>query len=178
MKKLRIFSASVLILGMLFMSISIPSAMAAPNPAVLPPDARVQGLTLGDWTAKFWQALASIPADQNPLLGHLWPTCNLDQVGNVGVGAGYGASGSVDCEMPNGMILYVPIVGAECSNIEPPPFYGGNEAELRACALQFVPSNLSATIDGIPVNNLGKYTTLSPLFQFTVPEDNFLGVPA
>jgi hypothetical protein len=178
MKITRVLSVSIMIVSMLFMSFSMPTAQASANPAVLPPSAKVEGLTLGDWGAKLWQALFAIPADQNPLAGHLWSTCYLDRIGNVGVGVGYGSSGSVDCEMPMGMTLFVPVVGSECSTAEPPPFYGGNEAELRACAIQFAPANLEASIDGIPVRNIEKYTAVSPLYQFTLPENNILGAPA
>ncbi len=178
MKITRIFSVSILIVSMFLLSAYAPPAQANANPAVLPPTARVEGMTLGDLGAKLWQAIFAIPADQNPLLGHLWPDCYLERIGNVGIGVGYGSSGSGACEMPVGMILYVPVVGSECSTAEPPPFYGGNEEELRACVLQFTPANMQASIDGIPVKNLDRYTALSPLYQFTLPENNVLGAPA
>jgi hypothetical protein len=76
------------------------------------------------------------------------------------------------------MMLYVPVVGTECSTVEAPPFYGGNEQELTACALGFPPSNLQASVDGLPVKNLESYTSLSPLYQLDLPEGNLLGVPA
>jgi len=76
------------------------------------------------------------------------------------------------------MMLFLDIVSAECSTLEPPPFYGGNEEELRACALSFTLSNLEASVDGVAVENLSQYIHTSPLFEFTVPEDNILEAPA
>jgi hypothetical protein len=177
MKRVQILTVSVLIIAMLFMTVSISNAKDKAHPTVLPPNARVKGLTLGDWGAKEWQALFAIPAEQNPLLGHLWPTCYLERIKNVGVGVAYGPSGSSECEMPTGMMLYVPVLGSECSSIEEPTI-GGSEEELRACVLNLVPDNLNATIDGIDVQNIEDYTALTPLFQFDLPEDNILGAPA
>lgn len=64
----------------------------------------------------------------------------------------------------------------ECSTVEPPPFFGGNEAELRECARAVdVPgSALALTVDGAPVP-LPLVET--PLLTIDLPEDNILGVP-
>jgi hypothetical protein len=74
-------------------------------------------------------------------------------------------------------MLFVEVLGAECSTLEEPPFYGGNEAELRTCAQGFVPQDLQASIDGVEVRNVSTYIVTSPLYDFAVPEDNVLGVP-
>jgi hypothetical protein len=179
MKITRILTVSLVIASMLLMTISISGAQAGGNPGVLPPTARVQGLTLGEWNAEQLRALYEIAASQNPgFPSHPWPNCYLERIGNVGLGVAYFESGSSECEMSVGMKLYVPVVGAECSTAEPPPFYGRNEEELRACALNFVPENLQASIDGIPVRNIEKYTALTPLYQFDLSVDNIFGAPA
>ncbi len=175
MKKLRILSASVLVLGMLFMSLSTPGALASPNPAVLPPDAKVQGLTLGEWQTLLWKGIFEIPIDENPAFGAPWTSCILNQQGNVGIGVAYVYSGSSDCDLPAGTMLYVLVVGSECSNAEPPPFYGGNYEELRACVLSNPQANLQASVDGVAVRNLENYTMLTPLYQLVLPEGNALG---
>ena len=63
---------------------------------------------------------------------------------------------------------------AECSTVEEDPFYGGNEEQMRACALGFTITDLQASIDGLIVKNLSQYIHTSPLFEFTLPEDNIL----
>jgi hypothetical protein len=73
------------------------------------------------------------------------------------------------------MILFLDILSAECSTLEPPPFYGGNEEELRACAEGFILHDLEASIDGATLRDLDQYIHTSPLFEFTLPEDNILG---
>lgn len=178
MNKIRYILVSGLIVAMLLMTAFVISASSNANPAVMPPSARVQGLTLGEWQVEQWRADFAIPASQHPALGNPWPNCYLERIGNVGLGVSYFESGSSECEMPAGMMLYVLVIGSECSTGEPPPFYGGNEAELIACALNFIPGNLQASVDGIPVRNIEKYTVLSPLYQFTLPEDNIMGIAA
>ncbi len=176
MKRIRILTIGVMLASMLFMSLSTPRALGSVNPGVLPPDASVQGMTLGQWNAEVFRATYAIPASQHPGLGYPWPNCYLERIGNVGIGVGYWNNGSHECEMPVGMMLYMTVIGAECSTIEPPPFYGGNEEELRACALTYSPRNLEASIDGIRVRNLEEYTALTPLYQIDLPEGNVLGV--
>ncbi len=86
--------------------------------------------------------------------------------------------------IPAGTPLFFPIVNAECSVFEPPPFHGDDEAELRACANTHIDntSAVFAVIDGKPVNNLAAYRVQSPLFVWgPLPEGNifqFFGLDA
>ena len=178
MKRTRILYIGVLIFALFATSFRTPIALGSANPGVLPPQARIKGLSLADWTVREYKAWLEIPASQHPALGYPWSSCYLDHIGNVGLGVPYFESGSSECTLPAGMFLYVTVVGSECSNAEAPPFYGGNEEELRECALTFVPHNLQASVDGIPIKNIGDYTTLSPLYQLNLPDDNILGAPA
>jgi hypothetical protein len=178
MKRTRVLTVSVLITAMLLMTVSIAGAQGSANPAVLPPTARVQDMTLGEWSAEMFRALFEIPASQNPALGYQWTNCYFKRIGNVGLGVTYFSGGSSECQMPAGMILYVPIVGGECSTAEPPPYYGGNEEELRACVLAFVYENVYAFVDDTPVRNIESYFSLTPLYYFDLPSDNVLGGPA
>jgi len=169
----------MLTLALLLVTVSVAGAGGNANPGILPPNSRVQGLTYGEWAASWWQSVLSISESENPAAGAPWTDCFLERIENVGLGIAFFAqSGTFACEMPPGMMLFQPIVGAECSTLEEPPYYGGSEEELRACAMSFVPSELQATIDGVPVQNLSDYLVTSPIFDFAVPEDNVLGVPA
>ena len=152
------------------------------NPNVMPPQSHAFGKTYAQWSAKWWQWALSLPVDQNPFFdetgcanganGQSGPVWFLTGVINV--------SGTAvrDCTVPVGKALFVPIINVECSTLEPPPFHGDNEAELRACATSFPFADVFAEIDGVPVQNLGRYLVQSPLFTFTVPANNVLGVPA
>jgi hypothetical protein len=82
-----------------------------------------------------------------------------------------------NCTVPEGVAFFFPLINAECSTLEADPFYGGNEKELRACVKKFKIKDVFAEIDGVRVPNAKRYKALSPLFEFTVPENNVLGVP-
>lgn len=177
MKRVQVISIIVVAIFLLLGGVFIMRVRGSSNPSVLPPTSKVQGLTYGDWLAKWWEYALVMPAAENPLLGS--ENCVYQRVGNVGlVVADSTLNVPINCEVPVGMMLYLEVLGAECSNIEEPPFYGGNEAELQACAQAFVPQDLSATIDGVEVDDLSEYIFTSPLFEFTEPEDNILEVPA
>ena len=74
------------------------------------------------------------------------------------------------------------VIGAECSTVEPPPFFGRTEDELRACATaaldELIVELPDLTINGqdVDVGDLEAYRTSSPLFTLTFPENNFFGV--
>jgi hypothetical protein len=173
MKRLRL--CLTLTLALLLITTSVASAGRNANPGVLPPEARVQGLTLGEWDAKEWQAITAIPASQNPVAGAPWTDCYVERIGNVGLGiAFFEETGTFACEMPPGTVLFQPIVGVFCSNLFGD---GETEEELRACAMSYVPEDVQASVDGVPVQNLGDYLFITPLVEFTLPDDNIFGLP-
>ena len=143
---------------------------------VLPPDEPAYGASLGEWSARHWQWTVSLPAQVNP--GH----------DVTGAACGYGQSGPVffiprnfpPCVVPTGVALFVPIAGAECSTAEPPPYFGRDEAALRACAAAEVDryTGIVVRVDGQVVPDIESYRASSPRFTMALPENNVLGVPA
>ena len=175
MKRYRIHIVVLVTVILLVTTVSIASSRGNLNPRILPPNSRVQGLTYGEWSARWWQYVLSTPTPQNPLVGGTGNRCVFQRVGNVGlVAVDPTLVEPIQCEVPAGMTLYLDILSAECSTVEEEPFYGGNEEELRACALSFTFTDLQASIDGVAVKNLDQYIHTSPLFEFTLPEDNIL----
>jgi hypothetical protein len=82
------------------------------------------------------------------------------------------------CTIPSGTALVVLVAIVECSTVEPPPFFGGDEAELRACASSGLDGSsgpMSLTVDGVPVRDLLGYRSITPLFDFRLPEDTCSG---
>jgi hypothetical protein len=68
--------------------------------------------------------------------------------------------------------------GASCSTVEPPPYFGRDEAELQACAAAqayTVPHTIA--INGQQLPDLQAYRTTSPLFTLSLSADNLFGVP-
>jgi hypothetical protein len=178
MKRIQVLSIIAVTVVVVVSGVALAYARGNRSPGVVPPTSRVQGLTHGDWQAKWWQYVLSVPADQNPLGDAPRPNCILQWVGNVGlVVANSTLDTPIQCTVPAGKMLFVEVLGAECSTLEEAPFHGGNEAELRACAGALVPQELQASIDGVEVQDLSRYIATSPAFDFSVPEDNVLWVP-
>jgi len=153
---------------------------SAQNPRILPAHAHAYGKSLGAWTAAWWQWALALPFSAHPLFDSA--SCDAGQSGKVWFlgGAFTGTETTRECTVPYGKAILFPIVNVECSTVEPPPFFGGNEAELRECAAVFQDTafGLSATIDGHDVANIDQYRVQSPVFDFTLPEDNIFGMPA
>src|SRR5262245_26649404 len=123
------------------------------NPGVMPPHAKFRGLSYGEWAAQWWKAAFSIPVPEgNPtLVGGPFP-------GDKGVLflPCIGGEAEFSITIPRGTPLFFPVLNAECSVLEPDPFHGDNEAELRTCANNHMDntSGLFAKIDGVPVKDL------------------------
>jgi hypothetical protein len=157
------------------------AALVSAKTTVLPPGFTVPApLSAGEWSARWWQWNLSTPDLVNPTLDSTGGRCGEGQSGPIFYLAGAPVSAPVTrtCTVPAGKLLFFPLVTVECSNQEPAPFFGENEAELRACAAGVLNNvSLKLTVDGVPVENLIQYRALSPAFAFTLPEDNQLGRP-
>ena len=149
---------------------------------ILSPDEEYGGASLGEWQARNWQWAVSLPQEINPNFDPTGATCGYGQSGPVFfLPASYTEEPPSDltCVVPAGTALLVPVGGSECSTVEPPPFFGRDEAELAACAEAFTDTIIAmeASIDSEPVTDLERYRAQSPLSTFWFPEDNFFGVP-
>ena len=148
------------------------------NPGVIPPQAKMHGMTYGEWSAKWWQWAFSLPVDQNPWFdngscanganGQFGPVWFLTGVINE--------SGTAvrNCTVPVGKALFFPIINAECATLEG---NGDTEEELRGCAEGLVNpvSDVTAEIDRVPLQDLWDYRAASPLFTYgPLPADNVL----
>jgi hypothetical protein len=159
--------------------VAVPSAALTQggngNPGVIPPNAQFRGLSYGEWAARWWQTAFSIPVEDgyHPLISG----GAFGGADGVVFLAGVGGGPTINVTIPAGTALFFPVVNSECSLIEPDPFHGDDEAEMRACANMHIDhtSDRFAVIDGVPVRNLNAYRVQSPLFQFgPLPEDNLL----
>ena len=161
--------ARVLLAVVLGVVVQAPAASAAPDHQSRPAPDRELATLLGE----LWEMVLETPVPENPLAaGEPW--C-VDLDGAV-------APFTLDpaavptCTVDVGTEIFVAALSVECSTVEEPPFYGGNEAELRQCVrdLDVLQGDLTVTVDGEPVP-----LTLveSPLLRLDLPEDNLLGVP-
>ena len=76
------------------------------------------------------------------------------------------------------MAIHVNVLGAQCSTVESPPFFGRNEEQLQACTTAWIDqvTGYQASVNGRDVGDLAAYRTTSPPFTINVPEHNVLGV--
>jgi hypothetical protein len=147
-----------------------------PEGIAFDPEAAIYGASLGQWSARYWQWVTSLPVGVNPAHDPSGARC------------GYGQHGPVffvprhlpPCTVPADIAVFVPIAGSECSTLEPPPFHGANEEELAACAAGEADryTDVVVRVNGELVPQIERYRAQSPTFTLQVPEDNILAVPA
>ena len=135
------------------------------------------GITYGEWTAKWWQWAYSIPVSLNPAYDNTGIHCSINQTSPTWFFPGtYGHDVTRICKIPEGTAILFPILNSECSYAEFPNLK--NETQLSNCARdeQDKVSLLNASIDGHKIENLHQYRVQSPLFNFTLPKENILGL--
>jgi hypothetical protein len=177
MNKISILK-KILIVALLSSIAFLACAESKSIPSIMPPASKVHGLTYGEWLAKWWQYALELPADKNPISGETGSNCVYRRIGNVElVLANSTLSEAIDCEIPSGMMMFIEVLGAECSTMEEAPFFGGNDEELIACARTLVPQDLAVSIDDVDIKDLSKYFSISPVYSVREPENNILGVP-
>ena len=177
------------VLALVLLALGIGSTAAqdatpAGGAVVLPPNAEVDGLDLGAWSARSWQWFFSLPEEANPLFDQTGERCGYGQSGPVFFLAGTESDVERACAVPAGVHVFVPLLGSACSTVEPPPFFGEDEADLSACSTAaldmaegaFDMSTMGLTVDGQAVDDLSAYRTTTPLYTLWLPEANLLGV--
>jgi hypothetical protein len=157
------------------------------NPGIIPPNAKPHGLTYGEWGARWWQWLLSIPADVNPNLDPTGGNCGQGQSGHVWFLPGsFGGTSTRTCAVPTGKALFMPVLnavfGSGVFDCEPTnPGVPCDVPTLRAGAASWMddPVLLEVTIDGVPLQNLTAYRATSPEpFSIAFPEDAVFGLPS
>lgn len=148
----------------------------APESAkVIAPTAMIDGKSYAEQVAAWWQWALAIPKDKNPVAGK---ACNEGQKGNVFFLAGTddGKPASRSCEVPEGKILFFPLVNAVCYPCHEEEGCGTTKtaAELTECAKLPAPKSLKATVDGVPIEGLDKYEVTSAQFSWKAPKTDAL----
>ena len=80
--------------------------------------------------------------------------------------------------VPAGKAILFPILNSECSFAEFPKLKTLSELRMCAKTIQDQATTLMASVDGVPILNLQEYRIQSPPFNFTLPHNNILGMPA
>jgi hypothetical protein len=164
----------------LFIFSLIPTSLADNiNPQLYSVDSKPFGLTMSDWSVKWFQWLLTIPASNSPASDKTGQDCSVGQPTKdvwflVQTTSG---PGERTCTIPAGRAILLPVAANECSTAEDPALT--TESALRACAVAGNEVNsIVAIVDGVKLKNLEQYRVQSPLFTFTYPDNNIFGAPA
>ena len=144
-------------------------------------DSRPYGLAYGEWTAKWWQWLLSIPRDVNPAVDDTGKNASVNQVdSNVWFLAGTLSSRGVErtCRIPAGKAILFPITTHEWSFAEDPSLQSDLALLANAKEDQDKVANTEATIDGVKLRKIDKCRVGSSVFDIILPKNNILGVKA
>jgi hypothetical protein len=157
-------------------SVATPNANSVSRPSDYPPNSKPYNLTYGEWSAKWWQWIFSIPQEINPLLDITGERCAQNQSGPVWFLTGT-TGGSVErtCTIPEGKAILFPVLNFV--NVRAAP--SETEEDLRKIPKDQADkaATLEASVDGVPLQDLQNYRADSPLFNVTLPESNILGIP-
>ena len=133
------------------------------------------GNTYGEWSARWWQWLLSIPAATNPNLDTTGANCTEQQSSPVFFLAGtFGGPDPVirKCTVHAGAAVF------DCDPTAAPAVTC-NLADLRTKAADGQDSTaLTAIIDGKPVKDLNQQRVQSPVLTITYPDHSVTGVAA
>ncbi|HBP65802.1 MAG TPA: hypothetical protein DD730_16470 [Desulfosporosinus sp.] len=148
-------------------------------PPIFPPEAKPYGYTFGEWSAKWWQWVLSIPKADNPGNDKTGISSTLKQEGPVWFLVGTFENMQVaerTCHIPIGKAILFPVITSEKNNLEFPELKTELELRLRAKDAIDRVTNFSASIDGVKVEGLHNFRVQSPLFEVTFPENNIYEV--
>lgn len=159
------------------------SAQTALEVEILPPSEEYEGSTVAEWEVRWQQWNASFPLDLHPGTDPTGNRCGAGQSGPVFFLPVhmFDSDGirNVNCAVPEGVAILVPMGGANCSTIEQPPFFGSNEEELSACATQQTDAIVSQklSVNRVFLPDTMDHRVVTPIHTLDLAEDNFLGVP-
>ena len=134
-------------------------AQVVDNPGVVRPNSNEFGNTYGEWSARWFQWLLSIPADKNPAFDDTGKNCKEGQTGQVWFLAGtFGGKAERTCTIPRGQDLFFPVVnsvfGEGVGDCTGPDDCNPTALRKLAAAQQDDPVLLKIRIDNVPVHNL------------------------
>ena len=158
----RVFASLCVIVSL----VTVSSQQSAAG--VIPVNAKVQGKTYGEWSALWWQWAMEYPLEGHPSFPDSGFDVTARQSGSVWfLGSPFGTV-QMNLTIPQGTMLFCPILNAEASDLEGL----GDTPEERLETANFLADharNLSVTIDGVPVNNIHRFRVVSPEFTFNAP---------
>jgi hypothetical protein len=159
------------------LSPTISQARPGAIPGVLPPESSPYGQSYSQWSAAYWQWLFALPVDGHP--GSDTPDFDVTEGQSGRVWFLTGPFGTIEREVtiPAGTSLFIALINVDSSTLEEPPFFGATAADQLGIANGFADyiTDLSFTVDGKTVPNIGDFRVTSPQFGFTAPSPWIFG---
>ncbi len=167
--KHRVLASMMACAGLALLGYGLVAA-AAPgkHPGIFSPNSRPFGHTYAEWSARYWQWGLGLPGDaDHPFLDSSGFDVTDGQSGEVWFLASPFGTVQRTCTIPADTALFVGMLNSEWSSLEGFP----TEQEQTDTAIYFGDHivDLSCTLDGMPVENLGAFRFLSPQFTFSAP---------
>lgn len=132
---------------------------------VLPPGAKVEGVSFGQWTARWWQWALSQPIE--PYLDPDGRLCELGQEGPVWFLAGTDGSFTAKrkCIVPGGKYLLVPVINMihmyHAAESDPDHTHPCSTLQARAAVNNDHLVSAVVLIDGVPLADVAQYRVRS-----------------
>jgi hypothetical protein len=167
-------AALTIVLGLIGPAAGLRAATVNPQQRVV----RVEtyGATYGEWSARWWQWVLSIPTAINPILDATGANCDQGQKNgedDVWFLAGdFGGSATRACTIPVGKPIFFPLI----NQVAFQPTGGETLLDLRrliSASINNV-SVLECTIDGVALTNLFAFRVHSPSFSLVAPPGGLL----
>ncbi|MGZ8919715.1 MAG: hypothetical protein ACXW3L_01900, partial [Limisphaerales bacterium] len=161
---------TAIIAAFALLAVALPVHAGEKAVKIISPNAKFHGKSYGEWSAAFWQYALALPVEGHPFLNEE-VDFSAGQKGSVWFWSAPDGPFTRHISMPPGKALFLTIRDVEVSTLEEPPFFGATEEEQRTQANWFADRivDLSVTINGVPVPNLGDFRFTSPQFTFTAP---------
>jgi len=181
MKRVLTFFALAVVLGALLLP--TVSSGGTVRPEFLPSSVKIYGMTVGQWSARWFQWMLSMDVTSNPL--NDTAPCAQGQLGPVWFLGGSITDVDVvkrNCTVPAQTTILIPIGSVECDSMQvDTPYYGATPAARLTCA-QGLYANVTdrwAAVDNAPVLSAGTFykDVVSPDFVVAVPSNGALGYP-
>jgi hypothetical protein len=167
-KMLRKLNAAMLAVALATIASFSPTTV---HGGVLLPNSSPYGQSYSQWSAAYWQWLFALPVDGHP--GTDSPDFDVTEGQSGHVWFLTGPFGTIErnVTIPAGTSLFIALINVDSSTLEEPPFYGATAADQLAIANGFAAfiTDLSFTVDGKTVDNIGDFRVTSPQFGFTAP---------
>jgi hypothetical protein len=151
-------------------------AHAISNPSTFFKADKPYGTTYEDWVTRWWQWNVQIPKQEHPVASN--PTkCPVGESGSVSfLTHSIQGESTYSCTVPAGHAIMTSISTGECTADEAKTSV---PADMIKCATEGDKYlHFDATVDGVPLNGLDQNYAITKVFDFTVPNNNFMDLKA